>query len=61
MSILRKTDLVQRARQENRWELLIKQERHDDIKTTGTPTYGSLRISSDPLLILSSEELSMVL
>jgi hypothetical protein len=28
-----------------------KQERHDDIKTTGTPTYGSLL---GPLLILTS-------
>jgi hypothetical protein len=43
MSVLRKTDLVQHAKQKNTWELLIKQERGDNVKTTRTPPNGSLR------------------
>jgi hypothetical protein len=42
MSVLRKTDLVQRARQEKGGNYSSKQGRHDDIRTTGTPAYGSL-------------------
>jgi hypothetical protein len=33
MSVLRKTDLVQRVRQGNRWQKSSKQERDDDVKT----------------------------
>jgi hypothetical protein len=34
MSVLRKTDLVQRARQESRWEVLIKEK---NVMTTSRP------------------------
>jgi hypothetical protein len=43
MSVLRKTDLVQCAMQKIGGNHSSKQECNDDIKTTGTPTYGSLR------------------
>jgi transposase InsO family protein len=43
MSVLRKTDLVQRTKQEAGGKYSSKQERDDNVKTTGTPTYGSLR------------------
>jgi hypothetical protein len=43
MSVLRKIDLVRRAKQGNRWEVLIIAKHDDNVKTIGTPTYGSLR------------------
>jgi hypothetical protein len=42
MSVLRKTDLVQRVKQETGGNKLSEQERDYNVKTIGASSYGSL-------------------
>jgi hypothetical protein len=43
MSVLRKTDLVQRFKQETGGNKLYEQESDDKVKTIGASSYESLR------------------